>query len=629
MKSPEITKTHKEVVQKQMQRLALRNPSWEIAENDYKQLFPYLAVQKITFLQDEEVREYLTWTDHHLTGKQEELLDAYMILDEGDEISLKLFQFKFKNDYAGGVSTKELYAFVDRMNRAFLRSDLQDDATLEAFKEVRQAIDKARESNRKAKRVRIQCYYIVNGQDVSHTDAGKIDEIRNIYAQDRQTYGFTFETYGLLKIYNLITEGRVPIEHETIEILTDRKPEPFMLHDIGKNPNGMPLKVAVGFVNVNQFTRLVDRYSNNELFEMNVRYFLGAGRDVNKRIIETITSDKSPWFGFMNNGVSITADKVVLDRPSSGGKMKVHLDNPQIINGCQTVNALYHAKYAKDLKDKFQGNSYVMVRIYEIDRENRAFLDALIIATNSQNAIRPQDLLSNDPIQKIIQRTMSAYGIGYERKAGEDLPSNVGLKSVLSKEDAAAAYIGIIDGAPSKLRNSLSRREFFSRDNDYYRVFSLMEPGPDESPEDAAKRIVETTELTEFGRLRCLEILFAWMVREECSKRIAAKPDKREKGALRKATYFLGWLIKTASQEKISQFLVKEKMQVPSPSISQDLQTLALASCSAWFDKAVVHFNTTVKNFIKASGGNEDSTLKNTSFVKELGAGWPKKEKSK
>ncbi len=52
-----------------------------------------------------------------------------------------------------------------------------------------------------------------------------------------------------------------------------------------------------------------------------------------------------------------------------------------------------------------------MVRIYEIDKENRTFLDALIVATNSQNAIRPQDLLSNDPIQKVLQRTMGSYGV--------------------------------------------------------------------------------------------------------------------------------------------------------------------------------------------------------------------------
>lgn len=623
MKNPEITQSHKDVVEKQMQRLALRNPSWEIKETDFKKLYPYLAVQKITFLQDDEVWELLQWTDFHETGKQEELLDAYLILDQGDEIELKLFQFKFKDNYSGGVSTKELYAFVDRMNRVFLRADLQDEKTLEAFVEVRQAVEEARKANPKAKRVRIQCYFIVNGQDVSRTDQTKVEEIRNIYAQDRQTYGFTFETYGIQKIYDLITQGRVPIAAETIEMLTDRGPESFLLHDIGINPNGMPLKVAVGFVNVNQFTRLVDRYSNNELFEMNVRYFLGAGREVNRKIIETITSNQSPWFGFMNNGVSITADKVVVDRPSSGGKMRIHLENPQIINGCQTVNALYHAKYNNELKDRFQGNSSVMVRIYEIGKDNRAFLDALIIATNSQNAIRPQDLLSNDPIQKVLQRTMGSYGVGYERKAGEDLPGTVGHKAILSKEDAAAAYIGIIEGTPSKLRNSLSRREFFSRGEDYYRVFALIQPEGDETPEEAARRIGEETELDEVGRRRCMEILFAWLLCEECGKRIAAETDKKKKGGLRKATYFIGWLIRIAAEDQITALLDNQQADSANPSAKEALEKLAKRACTEWFDKSLARFLKCQKDFIKKHGGNEDSTLKNTRFVELLAENWP------
>lgn len=626
MKNPEITQSHKDVLERQMQRLALRNPSWGYKETDFKNLYPYLAVQKITLLQDDEVWELLQWTDFQETGKQEELLDAYLILDQDNEIEVKLFQFKFRENYAGGVSTKELYAFIDRMNRVFLRTDLQDEATLEAFVEVRRAIQEARKANTKARRVRIQCFYIVNGQDVSWTDQPKVDEIRNIYAQDRQTYGFTFETYGVQKLYDLITQGRVPIANETLEILTDRSPEPFLLHDIGKNPNGMPLKVAVGFVNVNQFTRLVDRYSNNELFEMNVRYFLGAGREVNRRIIETITSNHSPWFGFMNNGVSITADKVVVDRPPSGGKMRIHLENPQIINGCQTVNALYHAKYSKNLKDRFQGNSSVMVRIYEIDRENRAFLDALIIATNSQNAIRPQDLLSNDPIQKMLQRTMGAYGIGYERKTGEDLPATLGHKAILSKEDAAATYMGIIEGTPSKLKNSLSRREFFSRGDDYYRVFALIEPDADEKPEDAAKRIGEETELDQAGRRRSLEILFAWQLREACGKRIAVEPDKSKKGALRKTIYFLGWLIYLAARDKVESLLDKHQQNQPEPSAKLALEQLAESACANWFTKALEHFQKTQKTFLESNGGNDDSTLKNTKFVELLSKNWPQKK---
>jgi hypothetical protein len=626
MKNPEITQSHKDVVERQMQRLALRNVSWGIQENHYKKLFPYLAVQKITFLQDDEVWELLQWTDFHETGKQEELLDAYLILDQGDEIELKLFQFKFRENYTGGVSTKELYAFVDRMNRVFLRADLQDEKTLEAFVEVRQAVNEARKANNKAKRIRIQCYFIVNGQDVSRSDQAKLDEIRAIYAQDRQTYGFTFETYGLQKIYDLITQGRVPIPTETIEMETVHSPEPFLLHDIGKNPNGMPIKVAVGFVNVNQFTRLVDRYSNNELFEMNVRYFLGAGREVNRRIIETITSNQSPWFAYMNNGVSITADKVVVDRPASGGKMRIHLENPQIINGCQTVNALYHAKYNKDLKDRFQGNSSVMVRIYEIDKENRAFLDALIIATNSQNAIRPQDLLSNDPVQKVLQRTMGSYGIGYERKAGEDLPGMVGHKAILSKEDAAAAYIGIIEGSPSKLRNSLSRRELFSRGDDYYRVFALASAEDDEKPEDTVRRIGEETELDVRGRRRCLEMVTAWLLREECGKLIAAETDKKKKGALRKATYFLAWLIKLAVDGSLTELLDKQQQELANPKVKEAMAQFVQRACAVWFERSVEHFHNSRNAFIKQHGGNEDSTLKNTQFVEFLAAGWSGKE---
>jgi hypothetical protein len=303
--------------------------------------------------------------------------------------------------------------------------------------------------------------------------------------------------------------------------------------------------------------------------------------------------------------------------------MRIHLENPQIINGCQTVNALYHAKYSKDLKDRFQGNSSVMVRIYEIDKENRAFLDALIIATNSQNAIRPHDLLSNDPIQKVLQRTMGSYGVGYERKAGEDLPGTVGHKSILSKEDAAAAYIGIIEGTPSKLRNSLSRREFFSRGDDYYRVFALIQPENGEKPEDAAKRLGEETELDTTGRRRCLEILVAWLLREECGKRIAAETDKKRKGALRKATYFLGWLIWLASENKIAPLLDKHQADPANPSIKGVFENLAERACSTWFDKSVEHFHESQTNFIKKHGGNEDSTLKNTKFVELLAVNWP------
>jgi hypothetical protein len=343
---------------------------------------------------------------------------------------------------------------------------------------------------------------------------------------------------------------------------------------------------------------------------------------VNRRIIETVTSDQSPWFGFMNNGVSITAEKLVEDLPPSGGRLRVHLQNPQIINGCQTVNALYHAKYSPEFKDRFQGNSSVMVRIYEIEKANRDFLEALIIATNSQNAIRPQDLLSNDVIQKVMQATLSRYGVGYERKAAEDLPKTVGHKAILSKEDAAAAYIGIMEETPTKLRNSLSRREFFSRGDDYYRVFQLVKSDGEATREAELRQLSEKPELDGPGLRRVLEILFAWLLRESCVKRIQSEVDKQKKGALRKATYFLAWMIKCAEEEKLAEQLSKFAAEAPSPSVKKAIEEFAIRACDRWFERAEAIFQDGRKAFITEHGGNEDSALKNSRIVEMLRERW-------
>jgi hypothetical protein len=89
-------------IQERMRYLAERNPSWGIPQTDYRTLFCYLATLKTTYLYDDELFERLTFVDQKMTGKTEELLDAYLILDAGNEIQLKLFQFKFTDKYDMG-----------------------------------------------------------------------------------------------------------------------------------------------------------------------------------------------------------------------------------------------------------------------------------------------------------------------------------------------------------------------------------------------------------------------------------------------------------------------------------------------------------------------------------------------
>ena len=596
-------------LQARMQLLAERNPSWNIKSDDYGRLYEYVAAQKITYLYDDELIEKFVSVDSHRTGKMEECLDAYLIQEQGDELHLHLFQFKFSKAYEGGISTKELYSFVDRMHRVFLRGDLEDEETLAAFAEVRKTFDEARTANKRLKS-RIRCHFITNGQRLAPSDRPKVDEMREVYRFDRQTNGFTFEAYAGMDIYDLCEHGRIPIQDEILELSYEFKDTSVLHHPIGANPNGMPLKAIVGFVNVNQLTRLVDRYSNNELFEKNVRFFLGVGKDVNKRIIATVTSDQSSWFGFMNNGVSIIADRVHLNLPPSGKKVPVQLSNMQIINGCQTVNALYHAKHDPELRDKFQGNSNVLVRIYEIDPANKAFTDALILATNSQNAIRPEDQVANDPVQKALQELLRGYNIGYERKEGEKLSAKNFLL-VLTKEDAALAYLGVFWEQASKLRNSLSRREFFRRndeDSDYAKVFALQltsDGGLDSSTEPPSRE-------------RALQFVAAHVLVQGCREKVTSDSSASRKGALRKAGFYLAGIIHARHQVEFEKAIKTAAMESPAARVAQSLVAEFRKRVEAEFSQAVSIFEKELKTFVEKNGKDEDAALKNGDFARQV-----------
>jgi hypothetical protein len=604
MKAQKLNETQSAQLKVRMDRLAQRNPDWEINrqkfpnESDfYRRLFYYFVSQKLTWLYDDELFDKLVITDRSVTGKDEEGLDAYMVLDYGDEVQLKLFQFKFTEKFDGGISTTKLFTFVQRMNTVFLHGDLADKSVLEAYEEARKAFADACERNRKAV-PRVHCYYVVNGQGVSPTDEGKVDEIRETFKSDRHNYGFTFEAYGGLDIYHLVEHGRVPIQDEILEVMAEQQPEPLLHHHIGENRSAMPTRVLVGFVNVNQLIRLVDRYSNNELFEKNVRLFLGVDKEVNRGIIETVTSDHNSWFGFMNNGVSITADKVAVMKPKQSGTLRVKLTNMQIINGCQTVNSLYRAKFDATTRDRFQGNSAVMVRIYEVEPRNSEFMEALIRATNSQNAIRAEDLMANDPVQIRLQDVLREYRMGYERKEGETLQRN-GYTLVFSKEDAALAYLASFQGHGAKLWGSLGRAKLFRRDEDYRGIFPI-----------------EILEDEKLARQRALELTAAYVILAECRAKALKPTGKERKSKLRKARYYLARAIFTMAQSQICPAIDSLSRKSPGAKEADQLIKLVKHAVESRFSKATQALEDALSEFQKTRPGDLDTALKNEEFAR-------------
>ena len=150
------------------------------------------------------------------------------------------------------------------------------------------------------------------------------------------------------------------------------------------------------------------------LFQKNVRQSLGLNNRVNKGIKSTIYGRESGDFFFRHNGITALCKATeIVD-----GTLTVRGIN--VVNGCQSLNTILSC--SEEVKKL--SNAYVMFRFYEISERERA--DRISICTNSQSAVKPRDLRSNDRRVLAIKRAYEQkYPSGYfVTKRGEESPAD-------------------------------------------------------------------------------------------------------------------------------------------------------------------------------------------------------------
>lgn len=144
---------------------------------------------------------------------------------------------------------------------------------------------------------------------------------------------------------------------------------------------------------------LKDKYS---IFDMNIREYLG-NKGVNKQIYSTLLdkNDRKNFF-YYNNGVTIICSKMgKISTQASDYNMNVgfEIENPQIVNGCQTVNSIYQALNNMDpneLEREFK-DCFVMLKILEINQSSeftKLYKD-IVKYNNSQNSIDEKTFAAN------------------------------------------------------------------------------------------------------------------------------------------------------------------------------------------------------------------------------------------
>lgn len=170
-----------------------------------------------------------------------------------------------------------------------------------------------------------------------------------------------------------------------------------------------------------------------KFLQKNIRDYIGETK-INREIKKSYANSPD-WFWYKHNGIIIFADSISKSPNSS----ELVLRNPQVVNGGQTLIALFSAYDQAQRKDS---TADVLVRFYRLpyeDSETYHNSIEIIKALNSQNPIRASDLHSTDPRQVIVESLMKQLGYGYWRRRGKEAKS--GRYSVTMRNLALYYYM--------------------------------------------------------------------------------------------------------------------------------------------------------------------------------------------
>ena len=185
------------------------------------------------------------------------------------------------------------------------------------------------------------------------------------------------------------------------------------------------LKVGtITLTNLYQFLKAYrDKTGNlDQLYEKNVRQFLGGRRKINKGIAQTLENEPQV-FGLYNNGITI----VVTDF-SSKPDGRLVLYDPYVVNGCQTTKTIWNVLQQRldsggtggsKASESWRANAERGVVVTKIVKGGDVTQANITRFTNSQNAVREQDLLSLDSnFQAWKENMASKYDIFLEIQRG-------------------------------------------------------------------------------------------------------------------------------------------------------------------------------------------------------------------
>lgn len=157
---------------------------------------------------------------------------------------------------------------------------------------------------------------------------------------------------------------------------------------------------------------------DGRLFRKNVRQSLGATNKVNRALRATINGERVRDFFFYHNGITALCDSMKLTED----RTQLAVRGLSVVNGCQSLSTIYSA--SERVRSREASDASILFRVYEIP--DRGLADRISINTNSQSAVKPRDLRSNDKVMVGLKRAFEVrYPDGFfMTKRGEERPAD-------------------------------------------------------------------------------------------------------------------------------------------------------------------------------------------------------------
>lgn len=181
-----------------------------------------------------------------------------------------------------------------------------------------------------------------------------------------------------------------------------------------------------GVLPFKEFKKLIidENGATKAVFEDNIRDYLGPNPDVNKNITETIKTRNVNAFSMLNNGITVVTSSIII----SGDIATI--EDYQIVNGCQTSNVLI------ENMDSVEGIDELIIPIRIIATKDENLKNDITRATNSQTAIKKDQLEALSTFQKKLEEYYKTYrdedSLVYERRTGQYRDSNIPKNKIVT-----------------------------------------------------------------------------------------------------------------------------------------------------------------------------------------------------